>query len=112
MVYQKGELMFFVPDNPRLSEDKLRSQENMKNLCKEYNESADKLEKRVAELKTLLSVMPLAERKIAEQRIAVLEQEIRESRRTGADAGGFYLPGHRFLPHQNKSAIYPGAYIC
>lgn len=105
-------MTIFEPDTPRLPKDKLRSQEDMKNLCKEYNDSADKLEQRVKELKALLDVMPLAERKIAERRIAILEQEIRESRRTGADAGSFYLPGHRFLPHQNKSTIYPGVYIC
>ena len=93
-------------ESKSLSEEQLRSRENMKNLCREYNDSADRLKERVDELKARLDSMPLSERKKAEKRIEVLEQEIRESRRTGADAGGFYLPGHRFLPHQNKIAYH------
>ena len=95
-----------------LTDEQLRSRENMKALCEEYTASADKLRARIAELKGNLDTMPLRERKLAEKRIALLEQEIRECLKTGAEAGGFYLPGHRFLPRQSKNSVYPGAYIC
>ena len=56
--------------------------------------------------------MPLCERRRAELRIALLEQEVRESRRTGAEAGSFYTSGHRFLTKQNRKNPWKGAYLC
>lgn len=101
-----------IPGEDGLTSEEIRSRENMERLGREYSESADRLKERVDQLKSRLDVMPLEERKRAELRIALLEQEIRETRRTGAEAGGFYKPGHRFLPRQNRSAVWPGAYLC
>lgn len=99
--------------NPEaLTNDQLRSRESMKALGDEYTASADKLRERIELLKSRLDTMPLKERKLAEKRIELLQQEIRETLRTGSEAGNYYLPGHRFLPRQSKNAVYPGAYIC
>lgn len=66
-----------------LSPEQIRSRENMARLGREYHESADKLKERVIFLKEMMKIMPQADRKIVEARIALLEQEIRESKRTG-----------------------------
>ena len=95
-----------------LTDEQVRSRENMKALSDEYTASADKLRQRIELLKSKLDTMPLKERKLAEKRIELLQQEIRETLRIGSEAGNYYLPGHRFLPRQSKSSVYPGAYIC
>ena len=98
-------------DRP-LTEEEIKSRENMSNLGKEYLASAQMLKERAEQLKRQLDVMPLCDRKRAELRIALIEQEIRETKRIGAEASGFYESGHRFLPKQNKNSVYPGAYLC
>lgn len=95
-----------------MTAQELRSRENMEKLGREYLRSAELLKGRIEQLKKGLDGMPLRERKQAELRIATLEQEMRDARRTGDEVGAFYLPGHRFLPRQKKSAVWPGMYIC
>ncbi len=95
-----------------LTEAEIRSRENMRRLAEEYIDSSDMLKERIKTLQSGLECMPLCERRRAELRIALLEQEVRESRRTGAEAGSFYTSGHRFLTKQNRKNPWKGAYLC
>jgi len=84
----------------------------MEKLGREYAESVEQLKNRVQELRALSEVLtlPAGDRKVIDQRIELLEKEIREARQTGSEAAAFYLPGHRFLPMERRSQR--GGYIC
>ena len=89
-----------------------QSRARMEKLGKEYTESVEQLRNRVQELRMLTGLLTLSakERKLIERRIELLEKEIREARRTGSEAAGFYLPGHRFLPMESKAQR--SRYVC
>lgn len=91
--------------------DQEKSVMRMQKLGKEYADSAQRLKARLDELKAIVHKLPPSERAKVEQRIALLETEIRQTRSIGAEAAAFYLPGHRFLPRRG-SAPYYGSYLC
>jgi len=95
-----------------LSPEQIRGREDMARLGREYRASADKLYERLHELREKLLTAPPEEKKMIKARLALLEREMYDTRRIGADAETFYLPGHRFLPHGNKSAMRTGTYLC
>ena len=94
------------------AQELMESKMAMERLGKEYLASADALRARIEQLRSTLDKLPASEKRGVERRIALLEQEIRDAKRIGADAAGFYLPGHRFLPKGSRQSMYPGAYIC
>ena len=95
-----------------LSPEQVKGREDMARLGQEYRRSADKLQSRLAELKSALLFAPPKERKMIKARIALLEREMYDARKIGADAETFYLPGHRFLPRGSKTAMQTGRYVC